>query len=970
MKKSSNIIIKSILLAIVGAIILGYSVLSVHNNLVCNNQIKNNHEKLDLISEKIEQSKQDEEDIRAVYDEMYQSKADSLAFQLRYITDINLNDTYAKEMADVYDINYLSVIENGSTKVEAGSKLSDNYHEYYGTINDNSQIYIQVDDEELNNDLEKNASLSAVLDNVSVGQSGFVLAFHTEKGTVIFSPNSDEIGMDANKLGVDISSISDNADFKLTYNGTLYFASSRQIDKGMIVTVVPYSEITANDLYTVVISETVYWIFMSIVILYFSFLRKEVKDEEDAKRTLNKKLGAVVLVGTLLSFTVCFYMNTLFTLSEQSVTNNKRSQELLVALKNNDDTLSLQKEQYNEQCSQKLDEAAYILKNVDASYLDKEFMTDLKDVLKVNSVMYFDLDGNVIAANTDNWSYSISKDPSEQSYEYWDILNGSRTKIIQDVQTNVNGNLRQYMANSVQDDSYHTIGMVTLSATVEQIEKSTINTDVASVLSGISTGNKGFAFGVNKTDEDTYTFAYFPNESLIGKNVLNYGMNEDELVSDYNDFIEIDGTTYYCASSSYNDLLTYIAVPFSALNITAFPISLTTSFIMVIFMGTLWLLYANEKVEVVEEKEEDQEQVDVEVANGRTAKARSVLFRWSHNGIKWEAMSAGQKTSYILHIILTILAFIVMTLVLFKNKFFTSNSLFLFVLSCKWQKGINIFSITYCLLILICVIEISLIVRKIIMWVAHSLNAKGETICRLIDNFIKFATVLCLFYFCLATLGVDTSTLVTSAGILTLIVGLGAQSLVSDILAGLFIVFEGEFQVGDIVTIDGFIGRVVEIGVRTTKVKEGSGNVKIFSNSSVKNILNMTKDYSVVSCDLIIKNDEDLRYVEKVLKEEFPAIKAKLPAIVDGPFYRGVSEFGDSTITIKVIAKCLEGDRVQLDRDLRRQLKLVFDKHEINNQRPDSQDDYHETTAKEDKQVEIFVKKQNEEFKDTGIKEE
>ena len=50
-----------------------------------------------------------------------------------------------------------------------------------------------------------------------------------------------------------------------------------------------------------------------------------------------------------------------------------------------------------------------------------------------------------------------------------------------------------------------------------------------------------------------------------------------------------------------------------------------------------------------------------------------------------------------------------------------------------------------------------------------------------------------LFYFALSTFGVDTSTLVTSAGILTLIVGLGAQSLVSDILAGLFIVFEGEF---------------------------------------------------------------------------------------------------------------------------------------------------------------------------------
>lgn len=983
--KNGNRVIKSILLAILGAILLSFSVLFAHNQLIINNQLKNNHEKLDLIASKIEKSKSDEEEITAVYDEMYQSKVDSLAFQLRYITDIDLNDTYANEMREVYNIDYLVVEDNGSVIAQAGEKIDDSEEprSYSAVIDGKKTISIQLSSDTLNANLEQNASLKAVLDNVSVGQSGLVLAFHTEKGTVLFSQNEDEIGQDASSYGVDVSSLKDGEDTTLSYNGVDYLASCKKIDKGMIVTVVPESEMRANDMYTLIISLAVYGIFMSIIILYSTFLKEDVQKkeekEEDAKKKLNKKLTGLIVVGTVLSFGITFYMQTLFTLSEQSITNNKRGTELLEALKENDETLERQKEEYNEQYSQKLDEVTYIIAHMDQSKLTRSFMSELKDALDVNSVMYFDLNGNVIAANTDNWSYSISKDENDQSYEYWDILNGERTKIIQDVQKNVNGNLRQYMAEAVQDDSYHTIGMVTMSATPEQLEKATINTDTKTVLEGISTGNHGFAFAVTQPNDDSAsTFIYFPKESLIGKSVEKYGMNTSQLVADYNDFITVDGTSYYCASGTYGDMVTYIAVPFSALNITALPISCITAGFLCVFMLLLWYFYKHEKESVIENENtntQENEQIDVVMSDGRIAKTRSIGFRWTHADIQWDSKTAGQKTSQVVNIILTILAFVVMMLVVFQDSFFSDDSLFHFILSCQWQKGINIFSITYCLVIIICVIEISVIVRKLIMWIAHSLNAKGETICRLLDNFIKFATMIGLFYFALSTFGVDTSTLVTSAGILTLIVGLGAQSLVSDILAGLFIVFEGEFQVGDIVTIDGYRGTVVEIGVRTTKVKEGAGNVKIFSNSSVKNVLNMTKDYSVVGCDMSIEYGEDLRYVEKVLQEEFPNIKAKLPAIVEGPFYRGVSELADSAVIIKIIAKCTEADRMQLDRDLRRQLKLVFDKHNINIPFPQvvvnqPTEDIHETTKNQDKQAEKFVEKQNQEFKDTGIKEE
>jgi moderate conductance mechanosensitive channel len=984
MKKSKKVTIRSVIFAAIGAILLVSCVLRIHNQILCNNQYSNNHEKLELIEEKIEKSKEDEGLIEDAYEEMYQSKADSLAFQLKYITDIDLNVTYAEEMREVYDINYLSIIEDGKETVDAGTKMSedDDPIEYTSKIDDTRSIFIQIDRSTMDSNVQENASLQSVLENITVGKNGYVLAFNANDGTVLYSPTSEDIGKQASDFGLEFSRLSDGKDLTFTYGDTEFIASCKQVDDGMIVTVVPYSEITSTDTQTAILSLIIYIIFMNAVILYSTFLEEEIKknkDEKAAKKILNKRIGLLVSVATILSFGVTFYMNTLFTLSDQSITNTARSSELLDALKDNDDTVTKQTAEYNEQYSQKLNELAYIIKNVDSSYLTMDFMSDLKDALKVNSVMYFDLEGKVIASNTDNWSYTISTNPDDQSYEYWQILNGSKTTIIQDIQINDNGNLRQYMGKAIQDENHRTVGMVTISTTPEQIAKNMINTDSSSVLSGVSTGNKGFAFAVTKPDDDgNSTFVYFPREALIDKNVTTYGMTSAQLVSGYNDFIKIDGTNYYCASSEYNDMITYIAVPFTSMNITAFPVSLTTSIILVIFMSVLWYMYNHVQIEYDEDEENEEqenEQIDVQLANGRVTKTRSILYRWTHNSMNWRSRTAGQKTSHVLHLTVTIISFVTIILVIFKDSIFDEDSLFRFIMSTRWQKGINIFSISYSVIVCICVIEISIIVRKAIMWIAHNLNAQGETICRLADNFIKFATTLGLLYFVFSSLGANTTSLVTSASILTLIVGLGSQSLISDILAGLFIVYEGEFQVGDIVTIDGFRGTVVEIGVRTTKVKEGGGNVKIFSNNSVKNVLNMTKDYSYVVCDVGIEYGEDLRYVEKVLREEFPNIQAKLPTIVDGPFYRGVSEFGDNAIVIKIIAKCKESDRVQLDRDLRRRILLAFDEHNINIPYPQivlnqPTEIVHESTHKEERQAETFVKEQSEEFKDTGIKEE
>ena len=206
---------------------------------------------------------------------------------------------------------------------------------------------------------------------------------------------------------------------------------------------------------------------------------------------------------------------------------------------------------------------------------------------------------------------------------------------------------------------------------------------------------------------------------------------------------------------------------------------------------------------------------------------------------------------------------------------------------------------------------------------------KAKTISRLIVSFFKWVIALCAFFFTLDAWGADTTTLLASAGVLTLIIGLGSQSLVADILAGIFIVFEGEFQVGDIVLIDGWRGEVKEIGIRTTKLVDVGGNIKIVNNSEIKTIINQTQELSVAKTYVSVSYNARIEKIEAAIADNIGKMKEKIPAIVDGPFYMGVSELGESGVSLLFTAKCKEDDIYQVTRDLNREIKIMFDNNNI-----------------------------------------
>ena len=232
-------------------------------------------------------------------------------------------------------------------------------------------------------------------------------------------------------------------------------------------------------------------------------------------------------------------------------------------------------------------------------------------------------------------------------------------------------------------------------------------------------------------------------------------------------------------------------------------------------------------------------------------------------------------------------------------------------------------TLIHCLILISVIFSVSALLRLIFKKMMEKSN-KAKTVITLLDGLIKYGSALALIFLILQAFGVNTAAIWESVGIITLIIGLGAQSLIADIIAGVFIIFENEYSVGEIVSIDNFRGTVSEIGIRATKILDMAGNIKIINNSDIKNVVNLSRELSLAIVDCEFPYDVPLEFVEKLLKDNLENFKKSIPAIVEGPFYKGVSCYEASNVAVKIVAQCAEEDRYQVQRDLLREYRQLF----------------------------------------------
>ncbi len=221
-------------------------------------------------------------------------------------------------------------------------------------------------------------------------------------------------------------------------------------------------------------------------------------------------------------------------------------------------------------------------------------------------------------------------------------------------------------------------------------------------------------------------------------------------------------------------------------------------------------------------------------------------------------------------------------------------------------------------------------ILKLILAAVGKRGGRAQTVTNLIAGLLKYVAVIAAVVWGLGILGVNTTAVLAGVGIVGLILGFGAQSLIEDIITGAFIIFENQYSVGDIIILDDFRGTVRSIGVRTTVIEDAGGNLKVVNNSDIRNFQNRSRNNSVALVLVSVAYSTDLRKLEKILQEKLPGLKEEHPDLyLTTPRYLGVDELADSGINLKFAADVTEANVFAGQRMLARDLKILFDENGI-----------------------------------------
>lgn len=206
----------------------------------------------------------------------------------------------------------------------------------------------------------------------------------------------------------------------------------------------------------------------------------------------------------------------------------------------------------------------------------------------------------------------------------------------------------------------------------------------------------------------------------------------------------------------------------------------------------------------------------------------------------------------------------------------------------------------------------------------RDLTQKAQTLASVIESTGRAIIIVIASMMVLTNLGLDIAPLIASAGIAGLAIGLGAQSLIKDMVNGFLILFENQYAVGDFVTIGEASGTVEELNLRRTVLRSIGGAAIVVPNGQVMVVENLSKGWSRAIVDMNVSPEADDDQVMAILHEVFDNIQEDEelgPKIVEAPTILGLSTVGINQITYRVMVKTLPMEQWAMERALRRRLR-------------------------------------------------
>ena len=559
--------------------------------------------------------------------------------------------------------------------------------------------------------------------------------------------------------------------------------------------------------------------------------------------------------------------------------------------------------------------------------IDSEFLKKVNDRIGSEFIMIFDGDGKEILSSNGYVGFKLGKD-TEEDFAY--LLQGIEM-IRHDPEVDpFTGKTLQTMGVRMDLGSPDSCGAVILAIDPAVAWESEEKQEIEEYLSMLTKPENLHLIISRENDKVVYT----SDMDLLDKESVEFGLDLENLQPVSLETFEISGIKQY---SAYNrdDKYHYFfmtktdsgwiyTLKFSAFSAIYFLI--VCFFICVIMLG----VPRKSAAEITKETQQFMENLK-QKPSFSVREGTKEVFQEEKRGDRsvkewWNDLTPEKRIVQLLKLIATIVMIAVFVFLLGQNEL-EGNSVINFILHGSWKREVNELSIA-AIIILVFYVLLLILVKNIILQILRPMvSAKGRTIISMISSLFEYIVIIVSFFICLSYVGFDTGLLITSASILSLAISLGSKDLVADIISGIFIIFEDDFHIGDHIEVNGFKGKVLDIGVRSTKLINSSGNIKSIDNQNMKNITNYSKEDSRIFINLKISNTQSLDEIEAMLNRELPKVKDQIPEIKSGPHYFGVNEIGYHWVQICISALADQNDVNNIISELNRVLYDIFEKN-------------------------------------------
>jgi small conductance mechanosensitive channel len=203
--------------------------------------------------------------------------------------------------------------------------------------------------------------------------------------------------------------------------------------------------------------------------------------------------------------------------------------------------------------------------------------------------------------------------------------------------------------------------------------------------------------------------------------------------------------------------------------------------------------------------------------------------------------------------------------------------------------------------------------------------AQVNTVRSLVTSIFNYIMYFIIVTVTLSIFGVNVTSLLAVARVGGIAIGFGAQTLVKDIISGMFIWMEGSISVGAVVNINGLAGSVESIAIRTTEVRDYNGNLYVIPNGDIRAFTNMSRGFKRAIVDVRCPYDADQARLVAILNEEMEKAYGEVDGLMEKPEVMSILSFETDCVMVRIAAQCPVGENWRIERDLRSRVKARFD---------------------------------------------